>query len=486
VTLGAGRSRAAAWRLVTVVLAAGAAACGGDRFTGGTDITDTAPASFAIISGDRQASWITRRLADPLVVRVANASGAALTGVPVTWAVTSGGGTLFPSSSVTGASGTAEVLWYLGSVAGTNNNVVTATVGTLPPVTFRASAVAWRAVTVGSYHGCALTTADVAWCWGPNGHGELGVGDTVPRHTPAAVQIALAFVQLSAGAGHTCGLTAGGEAYCWGFNQKGQLGDGTTVNRGTPTRAGGTLTFTSLGAGQEHTCGLTQAGTVYCWGGNAWGQLGAGDTLVHAGVSAVGGGVQFARITAGQLHTCGLTASGAAYCWGAVAYATGPRATTPALVSGSIVFTAISAGVGHTCGVTAANAVYCWGVNDLGGLGDGTQTASPTPVAVAGGVAFSAVSAGASHSCALTPAGAAHCWGQGAFGQLGSGDWPILSTTPVAVSGGRVFTSLVAGGDHTCALVGSGLAYCWGENSIGSLGNGTNVNSAAPTLVTMP
>jgi alpha-tubulin suppressor-like RCC1 family protein len=87
----------------------------------------------------------------------------------------------------------------------------------------------------------------------------------------------LTFSSLSAGGLHTCGLVSG-VAYCWGRNAFGQLGVGDTLDRATPTPVAGDLAFSSLSAGYEHTCGVTTAGAAYCWGRNLEGQLGDNTT----------------------------------------------------------------------------------------------------------------------------------------------------------------------------------------------------------------
>ena len=77
--------------------------------------------------------------------------------------------------------------------------------------------------------------------------------------------------------------------------------------------------------------------------------------------------------------------------------------------------------------------------------------------------------------------GTAYCWGFNGQGQLGDGTNRLV---PVAVSGGRTYTALVAGGQHTCGLVSGGTAYCWGENYYGQLGDGTSgTNRTAPVAV---
>jgi alpha-tubulin suppressor-like RCC1 family protein len=56
------------------------------------------------------------------------------------------------------------------------------------------------------------------------------------------------------------------------------------------------------------------------------------------------------------------------------------------------------------------------------------------PVAVVGGLSFRQVSAGAIHSCGLTPDDLAYCWGYNSEGQLGDGT-TTTKVTPIAVLG---------------------------------------------------
>jgi alpha-tubulin suppressor-like RCC1 family protein len=54
---------------------------------------------------------------------------------------------------------------------------------------------------------------------------------------------------------------------------------------------------------------------------------------------------------------------------------------------------------------------------------------------------------------------------------------------PTSVAGGLAFSTVAAGESHTCGIVTSGIAYCWGNNPAGQLGDGSNVNRLTPTAV---
>ena len=139
----------------------------------------------------------------------------------------------------------------------------------------------------------------------------------------------------------------------------------------------------------------------------------------------------------------------------------------------------IAAGGQHTCALinsskaaaslsvaasdqeTAGYVVKCWGVNWFGQLGDGTQTRRSIPVDVVGlSSGVQAIAAGDGHTCALTSSGGVKCWGWNTYGQLGDGtqtDRGEGLSVPVDVIGlSSGVYAIVAGARHTCALVRSG------------------------------
>jgi hypothetical protein len=194
----------------------------------------------------------------------------------------------------------------------TCNPTPTRTPGTYP---------SFSALSVGGSFNCALGGAD-AYCWGANHYGQLG-DPLVARaelsfsETPRLVAGGLAFTQVSAGAEHACGIAAAGVAYCWGRNQAGRLGLGVTDTlRVAPTLVSGGMAFARVEAGGDFTCGLTAAGAAYCWGGNASGQLGDGTQMSRYTPAPAAPGLAFRSLSAGGATVCGVTTEDVLYCWG--------------------------------------------------------------------------------------------------------------------------------------------------------------------------
>jgi alpha-tubulin suppressor-like RCC1 family protein len=192
--------------------------------------------------------------------------------------------------------------------------------------------------------------------------------------------------------------------------------------------------FSSGAIGSEHLCGLSAMGQAYCAGTNDRGELGDGTNENRDGLVAVHqpAGVAFAKIGASDF-TCAIATSGVAYCWGG----TEPERWTPVAVAQpeDVVFTDITVGAGHACALALSGQAYCWGYNANGELGDSTTTSrsTPTPVRQPPGVLFSAVTAGLRHTCALERAtGQPYCWGDNILGELGDGT-NVDRLVPVAV-----------------------------------------------------
>jgi alpha-tubulin suppressor-like RCC1 family protein len=404
----------------------------------------------------------------------------------------------------------------------------------------------------GSTGVCALV-GDAARCWGYNGHGQLGDGTTTNSGTPhAPLGLESGVTSIDAGGENACAIV-NKVVRCWGETGGGALGNGTSVNHNTPIDVVGLTGATEVRVGMAHTCAI--ATTLKCWGSNGQGQLGTGNTtpsLTPVAASVFPNSVS--EVAVNRNSTCGVF-SGAVRCVGynldgqlgnnsttssttdvATSFLTAASATTrlegiensfcaiptagandghvmcwgdngysllgqgagqteavldnldePTTVS-TITANAVSVGMNrtHACAVVSA-ALKCWGQNFAGSVTGATTNgefpAVQTPVA--SGVAANAYAVAANYgsTCAifLSPLGQVKCFGQGVNGSLGNGS-QSNSATPVNVTG-VVGASAIAGSDNTyCAIVPNAVK-CWGYGASGELGNGTNANASTAVTV---
>ena len=84
------------------------------------------PTTLAAISGDNQNGLTGETLSNPFVVEVRDQYDDPMVGVPVTFALSTGGGSLSPETGITDANGRAESTLTLGSEPGTNTVKVSA------------------------------------------------------------------------------------------------------------------------------------------------------------------------------------------------------------------------------------------------------------------------------------------------------------------------------------------------------------------------
>lgn len=278
------------------------------------------------------------------------------------------------------------------------------------------------AVSAGFSHTCAIANG-APWCWGRGVFGQLGDGTTTAeaRSPVSVIGVPSTQTRVTAGVDHSCS-TNGQKVYCWGENGHGQLGtgDNTDSNTGQPVLETVTYSILGLAAGDSFSCEFNRNGATSCWGLNNLGQLGNGTTTstsTPTPVSGLSSGVT--AISAGQGQACAVK-DGAAYCWG--------QNTSGEVVNGSVGspsesvktptqvvgltsgVTAISAGNGFTCAIQNSTP-KCWGENTWGQLGDGTTNNSTTPVvAVEYPFAADVISVGDKIGCASGGFGQ-KCWG---------------------------------------------------------------------------
>lgn len=319
------------------------------------------------------------------------------------------------------------------------------------------------------------------------GTGET-VGEAVGATAGATERSTANWVQMAAGANSTCATRTNGRLYCWGSDWTGAVGDGGVAkDRSAPREvAGGATDWVGVSVSWSGACGRRASGRLYCWGNDSDGQVGDGGTNTdqQAPVRVAGGRTDWASVSAGYLHTCARTTSGRLFCWGSDNRGqlgnggANTSSTAPVEVAGGATdWASVSTGYGHTCGRRTSGRVFCWGEDQQGQLGnDPALGDTTTPVEVSGGATdWSSVVAGGFHSCGIKTSGRLYCWGTDQYGQLGNGGPNTSRATPGQVAGASTtWAQVSASFDNTCARKASRRIYCWGWNFTGQLGNGAH------------
>ncbi|MFN3197694.1 MAG: fibrinogen-like YCDxxxxGGGW domain-containing protein [Bradymonadia bacterium] len=328
------------------------------------------------------------------------------------------------------------------------------------------------------YHHCAIDDGGQVKCWGYNGHGQLGQGNTshigdsaneVANMSPVdlgtnAQGQAHAVQLLSRSYLSTCAILEDGRVKCWGYNNQGQLGHGNTSQRGdNGGEMGNNLPYTDLGTGRtavsltsfyHGNCAILDNGGVKCWGYNAHGELGQGNTTYRGdGANEMGDNLAYTDLGTGR--------------------------TAVQMASGYYV----------NCALLDNGDVKCWGRNNDGQLGQGDQVRrgdnanemgdNLPAIDLGTGHTATMVSVGYQFACALLDDGRVKCWGQNSSGQLGQGNTTQrgdganemgdnLAYTDLGT--GRTAVAITSGNHHSCAILDNGGVKCWGYNSHGELG----------------
>ena len=378
------------------------------------------------------------------------------------------------------------------------------------------------------------------------GSGDLGDAATEESDVPVEVSGLGEARALSAGWGQSLALTSNGDLMAWGENAFGVVGDGSFEERSTPVRvcAEGVAEcpdgpyledVTQISAGRLPSLALLANGTVAAWGGNFFGDLATDTehnpyplpvcTKLESPCQPENYLREVVEVAAGADFSLALLKDGTVVAWGENVFGTlgdgtadGPETCTsgslsfacsrvPVPVTGLSEVRAIAAGDWHALALLKNGTVMAWGENEIGELGDDTNTISgvPEPVCATGkqtapckrhleGV--KSVSAGDSVSYALLEGGTVAAWGWSGGGALGEvslrgpekcaiKEFEIpfrCSKVPVIVKHLSGVRALAQGGRAESALVQleDGDVETWGTNFEGELGDGSTEESRVP------
>lgn len=271
----------------------------------------------------------------------------------------------------------------------------------------------------------AISTDGILYSWGNNFAGSLGVGDTIRRLVPTAVNITSSFVFVNGGIFSTAAISTDGKLFTWGQGTNGALGNGTTTgNVLNPTQIGssswyqvkvgynfmggitgayklfywgigngsgdgtgssrsvptaiGSSSWIFIGVGNSCTFGIRSDSTLWAWGNNYLGVLGLGDTISRSSPVQIASPANWkyvdpCRLWSGGIaqnfpwRAYGIASDNTLYVWG---YPQSGQAGTistnysaPVQMSASQ-FSAVSAGFSSTVAIRLNKSGYYYGVSD--------------------------------------------------------------------------------------------------------------------------
>jgi alpha-tubulin suppressor-like RCC1 family protein len=289
------------------------------------------------------------------------------------------------------------------------------------------------------------TAKGKAFCWGENQYAQVGDPAKTECYyaAPQQVQSDRPFVKVATGDTGSCALTPRGEMYCWGDNGNGQIGQGNTTTGDScpnaqgrpcylsPTLVKGGLTFASINAHQSTRCGVTEDGKLYCWGNPEFRQVGIPDGSNYPS-APVQIEPNWSRVAIAAHASCGIDKDGKPYCWGISELGvlgaapakpecdlTSPSnpacSPTPTPVDGNLHLEGHTLGAQDftVCALDRRGTAWCWGDNSQGQLGKGTVGGYSMKAApVAGSLRFREIATGGDKVCAIDRSGRrVYCWG---------------------------------------------------------------------------
>jgi len=308
-------------------------------------------------------------------------------------------------------------------------------------------------IAIGQNDAAAITTDGVLYMWGPNDHGQLGLGDETERREatkipfPEGVKIA----SVDIGGAHTLAVTTEGRVYAFGFNSNGQLGLGDKTKRLKPTlvEALEDHKIIQVAAGQNtHSLFLADDGSLFASGSNRSGQLGLGSTSTVTTATVVPASVPFKFVTVGVKTSFAIDREGKL--WGTgdgskAHFGFANAAGEPDLKSLNSLtllpnappnLTAVGGGSRHVAVIDEDGKIHTWGIHSTlsGQLGigppkvdaakkgiDGVTYSKPQLVPLPGERKAIKLSVIANNVFVVAADGKIYGWGQTAHGRLGYG-----------------------------------------------------------------
>jgi alpha-tubulin suppressor-like RCC1 family protein len=345
----------------------------------------------------------------------------------------------------------------------------------------------WQHCSTGRLSSLAIRGEGSLFCWGYNGHGQLGQNNTTNYSSPVQVTGKWNYARMYYDS--TLAISEDdGYLYTWGDNTYGQLGDGSSASRSSPVQLSGG--WKKVEGCNTSVLGIKYDGTMWSWGRDLFGVLGL-DVLPRYTSPNAGLGTSWLNISGSLMgkHTLAVKQNNTLYSFGdnnsgqlGLNYqGDNPYQSSPTQILGAT-WTIASAGTNSSYALKSDGTLYAWGRNNNGQLGDITTIDTSSPVQIPG-TSWANVSAGGDNfAFSIKTNGTLWSWGKNNGGQLGQSD-TVDKSSPVQVGSLSTWADISCGNFHTLILRSDSNLFAVGINSCGQLGSNNRVNALEPTQV---
>ena len=276
-----------------------------------------------------------------------------------------------------------------------------------------------------------------------------------------------------------CAIYEGGGVRCWGDNSYGQIGPVHSDVVAVPLTIHGIGCAVDVGMAATVTCVLLESGSVRCLGSDSFGEVGNGRMGVKFGApTTVADLDDAADLTGFGVAMSALRRNGSVVAWGSIASIQADRPETIQDAGKQVVSYGLFGRGG--CAVSADKGLTCWG----GSMIDPQAPyADPFLITEVGDARY--VTMHADHACVTGDSGALACWGSNTSGELGDGT-QVDRDKPTFVEGVGSVLQVVLGYSHVCARRTDSSVWCWGNNFNGPVGPHGASDQLEPVQVPLP